>query len=150
MRITEKKLFMFYKLLLREGDMKFSFGWNQAFIDIGSVNTTGNYNVSFGTEDDITRHSEMDLMTMVKMRDNLSEKIKIAEQINYQHKNELTIDSFIVLNVMLKDFQEEMILTEKLYKGAMEVIKLIPKCEVHGNTCLPNAKEWVMRMKGEL
>lgn len=41
MRITEKKLFMFYKRLLREDDMKFSFGWNQAFIDIGSVNTTG-------------------------------------------------------------------------------------------------------------
>ena len=47
----------------------------------------------------------------------------------------------------LKEVQEELEVTDKLLEEVYKVIEEIPECPAHGPHCLPNAIEWVRRVR---
>jgi len=51
------------------------------------------------------------------------------------------------VNKRVLELEKELLVTEQILADRQRVLDAIPECDAHGGNCVPNALEWIERMK---
>ena len=61
----------------------------------------------------------------------------------YKLDNEKLKKVILNLGKEIEELRADLRVADEIAKARMDVLELIPECELHGNQCVPNAKTWV-------